>query len=132
MSQLKQEIKHPDREVPLGAYSAGVSVDGWVYVSGQGTRYLKEGKVVAGDIEAQTHLTLLNVEKVLIAAGCTLADVVKCTCYIADIGDFDAFNRVYSEFFQGIKPARTTLQAVLWGGILVEVDAVAKIGATKP
>jgi 2-iminobutanoate/2-iminopropanoate deaminase len=131
MSQLKREIKHPDREVPLGAYSAGVSVDGWVYVSGQGPVDLKEGKVLAGNIEEQTRLTLLNVEKVLIAAGCTLADVVKCSCYIADISDFDTFNRVYSEFFPGIRPARTTVQAVLWGGIRVEVDAIAKIGSTE-
>jgi 2-iminobutanoate/2-iminopropanoate deaminase len=92
---------------------------------------LKEGKVLAGNIEEQTRLTLLNVEKVLIAAGCTLADVVKCSCYIADISDFDTFNRVYSEFFPGIRPARTTVQAVLWGGIRVEVDAIAKIGSTE-
>jgi 2-iminobutanoate/2-iminopropanoate deaminase len=52
---------------------------------------------------------------------------VKCTCYIADIKDFDEFSNAYKAHFSGVKPARTTVEAKLWGGILVEVDAVARI-----
>ena len=59
---------------------------------------------------------------------CTPQDVVKCTCHLLDIADFGRFNKVYGEYFaSGVKPARTTVQSVLWGGILVEIDAIAKM-----
>lgn len=123
----KQEIKHPDKMVSTGAYSAGVAVDGWLYISGQGPLDLKTGQVVEGSIEEQTRLTLSHIGKILEAAGCTFDDVVKCTCHLRDINDFDAFNKVYAEFFTGVRPARTTVQSVLWGTIKVEIDAIARI-----
>jgi 2-iminobutanoate/2-iminopropanoate deaminase len=122
----KIEVKHPDKEVSTGAYSAGVLVDGWLYISGQGPLDLKTGQVVPGSIEEQTRLTLAHIGKILGAAGCTFDDVVKCTCHLADIGEFDRFNRVYAEVFQNVRPARTTVQSVLWGGIRVEIDAIAR------
>ena len=121
------EIKHPDKTVSTGAYSAGVAVDGWLYISGQGPLDLKTGQAVAGTIEEQTRLTLSHVGKILEAAGCTFEDVVKCTCHLRDINDFDAFNKVYAGVFSGVRPARTTVQSVLWGSIKVEIDAVARI-----
>lgn len=123
---MKTEIKHPDKRVSTGAYSAGVLVDGWLYVSGQGPLDLATGEVVRGTIEEETRLTLGHVGKVLAEAGMTLDDVVKCTCHLADIKDFDRFNAVYREFFKGVLPARTTVQSVLGGGIKVEIDAVAR------
>ena len=122
----KAEIKHPDKQVSTGAYSAGVVMDGWLYVSGQGPLDVKTGKVVPGTIEEQTRLVLDHIGKVLSAAGCSFDDVVKCTCHLADIGDFDRFNSVYAGFFSGVRPARTTVQSVLWGGIRVEIDAIAR------
>jgi len=122
----KVEIKHPDTKVSTGAYSAGVLVDGWLYISGQGPLDLKTGEVVAGTVEEETRLALNHIGKVLEAAGCTFDDVVKCTCHLRDIQDFDRFNTVYAEFFPGVRPARTTVQSVLWGGIKVEIDAVAR------
>jgi 2-iminobutanoate/2-iminopropanoate deaminase len=98
-------------------------------VSGQGPLDLATGQVVEGSIEDQTRLTLTHIGKVLQAGGCSFDDVVKCTCHLADIGDFDRFNRVYSEFFTNIRPARTTVQSVLWGGIKVEIDAIARVKA---
>ena len=121
----KREIKHPDKQVSTGAYSAGVKAGNWVYVSGQGPLDLKTGEIVRGTIEEETRLTLEHIEKVLKEAGCTMNDVVKCHCYLADIDDFDRFNTVYAEFFEGVRPARTTVQSNLWGGIKVEIDAVA-------
>ena len=123
----KLEIKHPDKSVSTGAYSSAVSIDGWLYISGQGPLNMKNGEVVPGSIEDQTKLTLSHIGKILDAAGCTFDDVVKCTCYLADIRDFDVFNQNYARFFPGIRPARTTIQAVLWGGIKVEIDAVARL-----
>lgn len=123
----KTEILHPDKQVHTGSYSAGVVLDGWLFVSGQGPLDLKTGEVVAGTIEEQTRLTLSHIGTILEAAGATFDDVVKCSCYLADIQEFDRFDRAYSEFFRGIRPARTTVQAVLWGGIKVEIDATARV-----
>ncbi len=123
----KREVKHPNRAASTGAYSDGVILDGWLYVSGQGPLDLKTGQVVSGDIAAETKLTLANVGRILEAAGCSFDDVVKCTCHLADIRDFDAFNRAYAEFFPGIRPARTTVQSGLGGGIKVEIDAIARV-----
>ncbi len=121
----KTEIKHPEKGIETGAYSSGVLIDRWLYVSGQGPLDYRTGKVIPGSIEEETRLTLQHVEKVVRAAGYTLEDVVKCTVHLADINDFDRFNKTYMEFFRGVRPARTTVQSVLWGGIKIEVDAVA-------
>lgn len=123
----KTEIRHPDKTVSTGAYSAGVIMDGWLFISGQGPLDLKTGKVVPGTIEEETRLVLSHIGKILKEAGCSFDDVVKCTCHIADIRAFDGFNRAYSEFFSGVRPARTTVQSVLWGGIKVEIDAIARV-----
>lgn len=124
----KQEIRHPEKEKSTGAYSAAVEIDGWVYVSGQGPVDPKTAQPVRGTIEAETEYTLRQMEKILKAAGCSLADVVKCTVHLADIDDFDRFNAVYRNFFKEVKvlPARTTVQSVLWNKIQVEIDCVAR------
>ncbi len=121
----KREIKHPDKQADTGAYSAAVEADGWVYVSGHGPLDMKTGEVIQGDVEVQTRVTLEHIQKVLAAAGCTMDDVVKSTCHLQDIDDFQRFNKVYSEFFTGVRPARTTVQSTLLG-IKVEIDVVAR------
>jgi 2-iminobutanoate/2-iminopropanoate deaminase len=126
----KQEIVHPDKadkNFSTGAYSAGVVVDGWLFVSGQGPIDFTTGKFVLGDIEHETSLTLHNVKRICEAAGCSLDDIVKCTVHLTDINDFDRYNAVYATHFTKIKPARTTVQSVLGHGIKVEIDAIAKI-----
>ena len=122
----KREIKHPDKLVSTGSYSAGIQVDNWLFISGQGPLNLRTGEVVRGSIEDETRLTLSHIGKILEAAGYSFEDVVKCTCHLSDIRDFDGFDRVYSEFFSGVRPARTTVQSVLWNGIKVEIDAIAR------
>ena len=122
----KIEIKHPDKHVSTGNYSSGVLVDGFLFVSGQGPLDYKTGEVIRGTTAEETRLTLQHVQRILEAAGYTMADVVKCTCHLADINDFDEFDSAYGEFFPGVRPARTTVQSVLWGGIRVEIDAIAR------
>ncbi|MGD0126945.1 MAG: Rid family hydrolase [Terriglobia bacterium] len=124
----KTEILHPDKKVSTGAYSAGVLIDGWLYISGQGPLDLASGEVKRGTIEEETRLTMEHIGKILEAAGMTFNDVVKCTCHLSDINDFGRFNAVYRSFFSGVLPARTTVQSVLGGGIKVEIDAVARKG----
>jgi 2-iminobutanoate/2-iminopropanoate deaminase len=103
-----------------------VLIDGWLYISGQGPLDLVTGKVVHGTIEEETRRTLEHIGKILEAADMSFHDVVKCTCHISDINDFDKFDAVYREFFSGALPARTTVQSVL-GGIQVEIDAIARV-----
>ena len=123
----KIEIKHPDKSVSTGAYSAGILIDGWLYVSGQGPLDLSTGEVIHGTIEEETRLTLSHVKKIVEEAGGSIDDIVKCTVHLSDINDFEKYNAVYASFFPGIKPARTTVQSVLSDGIKIEIDAVAKL-----
>ena len=123
----KIEIKHPDKAVSTGAYSAGILIDGWLFISGQGPLNLLTGEVVHGTIEEETLLTLSHIKKILEAGGGSIDDIVKCTVHLSDINDFEKYNAEYASFFPGIKPARTTVQSVLFGGIKIEIDAVARI-----
>ena len=126
----KKEITHPekkDKSFSTGAYSSGVVVDGWLYISGQGPIDFKTSKFELGTIEEETRLTLHNINCILQSDGCSFDDVVKCTVHLADINDFDAYNAIYASHFSGVKPARTTVQSGLSQGIKIEIDAIAKI-----
>lgn len=123
----KKQIKHPE-SVKVGPFSSAVECDGWLYISGQGPLELSDHSVVRGTIQEETRLTLEHIDKILKAAGCTRDDVVKCTCHLLDIKDFAGFNEAYTEFFkEGVRPARTTVQSVLWSDIKVEIDAIARV-----
>lgn len=124
-------VRHPDKAVDTGTYSAGLLCDGWLYVSGHASQDLQTGQVISGSTAEETSRTLESIGKVLKEAGCTFKDVVKCTCYLARIDDFDEFNKAYAGFFPGVAPARTTVQAVLWGGLKVEIDAIARVPQGK-
>jgi 2-iminobutanoate/2-iminopropanoate deaminase len=124
---MKREIKHPDKLVSTGSYSAGVECDGWLFVSGHAAQNMATGEVIRGTIEEETRLALSHIGSVLAQAGCTFEDVVKCTCHLRDINDFESFDKKYREFFTGVKPARTTVQSVLWDGLKVEIDAIARL-----
>ncbi len=123
-----QEVRHPDKTASTGSYSAGVLRDGWLFISGHGSLDLRSGKVLPGTIEEETRRTLEHIGKVLTEAGASFADIVKCTCHLANIDDFAGFDKAYREFFPGVKPARTTVQSLLWGGLKVEIDAIARVG----
>jgi len=124
----KIEIKHPNKAVSTGAYSAGVIKNGLLFISGQGPLDLRTGEVIHGTIEEETLLTLSHIKKIIEAAGGTIEDIMKCTVHLKNIEDFDRFNDAYASFFTGIRPARTTVQSVLSDGIKIEIDAIAMIG----
>ena len=115
---------------PAGAYSPGIVAEGrFVYVSGQGA--LRDGAVTGDTIEEQTEIVLANIAAVLESAGATLADVVQCRVFLADVGHFRAMDGVYSQAFPQPLPARTTVGATLpLPGMLVEIDCVAVLPAT--
>jgi 2-iminobutanoate/2-iminopropanoate deaminase len=127
----KKAVQHPDKVAKTGTYSAGIVCDGWLYVSGHASLDLKTGALISGTIGEETSVTLTSIGKVLAEAGCTFEDVVKCTCYLARIEDFNEFDKAYAKFFDGVPPARSTVQAGLGGGIKVEIDAIARIPSTK-
>ncbi|MGO8718779.1 MAG: RidA family protein [Acidobacteriaceae bacterium] len=127
----KKAVQHPDKSANTGAYSAAVVCDGWLYVSGHASLDLKTGEVIRGTIGEETNVTLTSIGKVLREAGCTFDDVVKCTCYLARIEDFDEFDKEYRKFFSGVLPARSTVQAGLGDGIKIEIDAIARISSQE-
>ena len=85
-------------------------------------------QVVSTDLAEQTRVTLDNVGKVLEAAGTSLQHVVKVGVFLRDMKDFDVFNRVFRDYFKGVQPARTTVEAAApRAGVNVEIDAIAWI-----
>ena len=125
----KKGIIHPDRDPGFvtGAYSDGVVIDGFLFVSGQAAVDFKTSKFVLGTIEEETHRTMQNIRSIVEAAGGSMDNAVKCTVHLADIGEFDRYNKVYASYFPGVKPARTTVQSVLAEGIRIEIDCIVKI-----
>jgi len=106
----------------------GVRCGDFVFVSGQGPLDPVTRKVVSDDFAEQTRVTLDNVNKVLEAAGTSLANVVKVGVFLRDMKDFDTFNAVFREYFKGVQPARTTVEAAApRKGVNVEIDAIAWI-----
>lgn len=104
--------------------SLATKAGGFVFVSGQVGRD-ESGNIVAGGIEAHTRQTMKNVVHALALASCTLEDVVKTMVWLEDARDFDEFNRVYSEFFPGNKPARSTMQAKNMVASKIEIEVMA-------
>lgn len=125
----KIEINHPDRnsDFETGAYTDGVIVDGLLYVSGQAAVDFKTSEFVLGEIEEETHLTLKNIKAIVEAAGASMEDVIKCTVHLSDMSEFDRYDKIYAQYFPGVKPARITVQSILAEGIKVEIDCIAKV-----
>ena len=95
-----------------------------VVISGQGPLDIR-GHVMGDNIREQASFTLDNCRRQLAAASVSLSQVFKVTVYLRDIGDWAAFNDVYCRYFNAPYPVRTAIQAVLWGGIKVEIDMMA-------
>lgn len=110
----------------VGPYSQGITTGDFVFCSGQVGLDPATGDLVEGGLEAQAERALRNLEAVLDAAGCTFADVVKTTCFLADINDFAAFNAVYARFMPDPPPARSTFAvAGLPKAARIEIEAIA-------
>lgn len=126
---MLEKINHPDRDPDFvtGAYSDGVVVDGFLFVSGQASVDFKTSAFVLGTIEEETARTLDNIKAIVEAAGATMRQVVKCTVHLADIAEFDRYNAVYARYFSGVRPARTTVQSVLAENLKVEIDCIVKL-----
>ena len=110
----------------IGPYSQGYIVGNFVFTSGQIPVDPESGNIPEG-ILAQTEQSCKNVAAILEAAGTTCQQVVKTTCFLADMNDFAAFNQVYAEYFTG-KPARSCVAVkTLPKNVLCEIEAIAVI-----
>ena len=110
----------------IGPYSQAIEANGLVFVSGQIPLDPATGAFVPGGVEAQAEQSLKNLKAVLEATGCSLADVVKTTVFLTNMGDFAAVNAVYARFFTAECPARSAVQVgALPKGALVEIEAIA-------
>jgi len=108
----------------IGPYSQGYCVNGMVYTSGQIPVNPQTGEIPEG-IAAQAHQSCKNVGAILEAAGTDFGKVFKTTCFLADMGDFAEFNRVYEQYFIS-KPARSCVAVKsLPKGVLCEIEAIA-------
>lgn len=123
---MKKEISTVNAPAAIGPYSQGVIAGQFSFVSGQLPVNPASGKIESQDIKEQARQSLQNVENVLREGGYTLDDVVKTTCFIADMNDFTAFNEVYETFFKGVCPARSCVAAKqLPKNALCEVEVIA-------
>lgn len=114
----------------IGPYSQSVSLDGWLYTSGQVGIDPATGELVPGGFEPQAKRVFENLRQVLASAGCTFQDVIKATVYVMDMADFPKLNAIYAEAMGEHRPARSTVQvAALPKAALVEIDLVAKMPA---
>ncbi len=125
MAELKK-VSTEKAPAAIGPYSQAIVCDGWVFTSGQIPINPASGNVEASGIEAQAEQVMQNLGEVLKAAGSSFEKAIKTTCFLADMGDFAAFNGVYGKYFTTC-PARSCVAVkTLPKNVLVEVEVIAK------
>ena len=111
----------------IGPYSQGIIVNGIAFFSGQIPLSAETGEVVGTTIEEQTEQVMKNVAALLESQNASFTDVVKTTCFLADMGDFAAFNEIYAKYFVN-KPARSCVAVkTLPKNVLCEVEMIAAV-----
>lgn len=112
---------------PIGPYSQAIKAGNTVYVSGQIPLNAAGHLVGKGDVTAQTHQVLQNLKAVLTAAGLALTDVVKCSIFVKDLGNFATINQIYGTYFdEATAPARETVEVSrLPRDVEVEISCIA-------
>jgi len=122
----RQPVETPQAPKAIGPYAQAIRADGIVYTSGQIGIDPATGALVPGGIEAQTRRVLENLKAVLAAAGSSLDRVLRVGVYLTDLGHFQAMNRIFAEYLDSYRPARSTVGvAALPMGALVEMDMIA-------
>jgi 2-iminobutanoate/2-iminopropanoate deaminase len=125
---LKQPVTSERAPKAIGPYSPAIRSGEWIFTSGQLGLEPQSGELAAGGTAAQTRRALENCALLLETAGAGMADVVKTTVFLRSLDDFAQMNSVYAEFFPGVPPARTTVQAAaLPKGAAVEIECIARL-----
>lgn len=124
---MLRKISTEKAPAAIGPYSQGIIANGILFASGQIPIHPETGELETGDITAQAELVCKNVGALLAAAGTDYTRVVKTTCFLADMGDFGAFNEVYARYFTE-KPARSCVAVrTLPKNVLCEVEVIAEV-----
>lgn len=122
-----KKISTSNAPAAVGPYSQAIVSGGLVYTSGQIAIDPATNAVEAGDITGQTEQVMKNLGAVLEAAGSSFDKAVKTTCFLADMGDFAAFNEIYGRYFTSL-PARSCVAVkTLPKNVLVEVEVIAEV-----
>ncbi|UUZ71312.1 RidA family protein [Polaromonas sp. P1(28)-8] len=126
----KTIVRTDEAPAPVGPYSQGVVLDGWIWTSGQVALDPSTGKIVGRDAATQADRALSNIEAILKAGGSSLGQVVRVTVYLTNMDDFVAVNAVYARYFPSAFPARSCVEVSrLPLGALVEIDVIARVAA---
>ena len=124
---MLKKISTDKAPAAIGPYSQAIMVNGFLFTSGQIPINPATGNVDAEGITAQAEQVMINLQAVLEEAGTSFDNVVKTTCFIADMGDFAAFNEVYAKYITSA-PARSCVAVkALPKGVLCEVEAIAVV-----
>jgi 2-iminobutanoate/2-iminopropanoate deaminase len=125
---IKRRVQTGEAPNAVGPYSQAIVANGMVFCAGQVAIDPATNQLIEGDVQAQTHRVLQNLDAVLRAAGSSLQHAVKTTVFLANISDFAAMNEVYGTYFGDTPPARSTIQAgALPRNMLVEIECIAVI-----
>lgn len=123
---MKKVISTENAPKAVGPYSQAIEANGFIYISGQVPLVPATGQIVEGGIEEQTVQVMENIKAILEAAGLTFDSVVKTTCLLSDIGNFQIMNGIYAKYFSENPPARAAYEvAKLPLGVMVEIETIA-------
>ncbi|MCL6260076.1 RidA family protein [Aquiflexum sp. TKW24L] len=122
----KEIIFSSDAPAPIGPYSQAIKIGNTLYLSGQIALDPVTGELINENITEETHAVMKNMDAVLRAGGFTFADVVKCTIFIRDMGEFGTINEAYGQYFKSNPPARETVEvSKLPKNVNVEISCIA-------
>ncbi len=123
---MKKVISTENAPAAIGPYSQAIEANGMLFISGQIPINPATGKVVDGEIIAQTEQVMKNIEAILTEAGYSFKDVIKSTCLLSDMSNFKSMNDVYGQYYTDNPPARAAFAVKeLPLGVLVEIETIA-------
>lgn len=124
----KKVIYTPHAPEPIGPYSQAILINDTLYVSGQIALDAKSGQLVNQSLEEETNQVMKNLEAILLAAGSSFDQVIKCSIFLTDMSSFGEVNTIYGKSFVTNPPARETVEvSALPKGVRVEISCVAHV-----
>lgn len=125
---MKKAIQIPNAPAPVGPYSQAILAGGMLFVSGQIPLNPETGQLEMDTIEQATHRVMKNIGALLSEAGLSFENVVKTSIFLKDLQDFQAVNAIYASYFQGLPPARETVEvARLPLDVTIEISCIALV-----
>tara|TARA_B000000475_G_scaffold216929_1_gene179412 strand:- start:406 stop:786 length:381 start_codon:yes stop_codon:yes gene_type:complete len=123
---MKTKISSNNAPQPIGPYSQAIKMNNLLFISGQIAMHPKTENLVINKIEDETELVMENLKNILLAANCSLNDVIKCSIFLSNMDDFEAVNKIYGQYFSAPYPARETIEVKkLPKNVNVEISAIA-------